>query len=50
MKNLALLSVLIVATGCGNMSKPTAVYEPMETNSLRAPAYPLVTIDPYTSA
>ncbi|MGM9758899.1 MAG: glutaminase domain-containing protein [Parabacteroides sp.] len=25
-------------------------FEPVSTNSLRAPAYPLVTIDPYTSA
>jgi hypothetical protein len=28
----------------------TGYFEPEKTNSLRAPAYPLVTIDPYTSA
>lgn len=49
-KNLALLSLLLAVTGCGNVSKSTVAFEPAETNSLRAPAYPLVTIDPYTSA
>lgn len=30
--------------------KETKTYVPAASNALRAPAYPLVTIDPYTSA
>ena len=37
------LSIIVLAmTGCGN--------PPQVTSDLRAPAYPLITIDPYTSA
>lgn len=34
-------------TGC---SSPSDIFTPVTSNDLRAPAYPLVTIDPYTSA
>ncbi len=50
MKKLLFLSFLLVAlAGCKNKdSNPKEVYQAL--NPLRAPAYPLITIDPYTSA
>ena len=54
MKNYAILFALFVLLLSGCTSSPnnaaTAFFEPAKENSLRAPAYPLVTIDPYTSA
>lgn len=48
MKNLMILALPIImgAVSCSS----TAGTDTAERNSLRAPAYPLVTIDPYTSA
>ncbi|MDR3252865.1 MAG: DUF4965 domain-containing protein [Tannerella sp.] len=47
MKNLAFLLFIVTLCGCaGNTDK----FAPSHTNTLRAPAYPLVSIDPYTSA
>ncbi len=45
MKHLIYLICLIVLTGCGNYKQPAVL-----KNNVRAPAYPLITIDPYTSA
>lgn len=49
MKNFIVLalSLLLGTTSCRSIS---GRYEAADKNSLRAPAYPLVTIDPYTSA
>ena len=47
-KNLLfLLSVLLCLSSCGNLGKASVE---VVKSDLRAPAYPLVTIDPYTSA
>lgn len=43
---LSVLSIWLLAS----CSKPDAIFQPTKTNALRAPAYPLITIDPYTSA
>ncbi|MEL7585645.1 MAG: DUF4965 domain-containing protein [Prolixibacteraceae bacterium] len=45
MKRLIYMICLGTITGCGTYEKPSVL-----KNNLRAPAYPLVTIDPYTSA
>jgi len=45
MKRLIYLSCLAILTGCGEYEKPAIL-----KNNVRAPAYPLITIDPYTSA
>ncbi|HNU38482.1 MAG TPA: DUF4964 domain-containing protein, partial [Macellibacteroides fermentans] len=37
-----------MASSCANNAVKT--YSPVKVNKLRAPAYPLITIDPYTSA
>lgn len=48
MKNsIMTLALLATLTGCTSQNKEEITHE---VNSLRAPAYPLVTIDPYTSA
>lgn len=44
---LILASTGIALTGC--KVKPETTYQPPVTIDLRAPAYPLITIDPYTS-
>ncbi|KAA6338019.1 hypothetical protein EZS27_013943 [termite gut metagenome] len=47
----SLLSIILSAglfAGCSNNSD--ALFKPVRESVLRAPAYPLVTIDPYTSA
>ncbi|MDR2921198.1 MAG: DUF4965 domain-containing protein [Tannerella sp.] len=36
--------------GCNNVPSANNLFQPTKNNSLRAPAYPLITIDPYTSA
>lgn len=52
-KKMKLKSTLLVAmsvaalSGC--VSKNAVVYQPAAESHLRAPAYPLITIDPYTS-
>jgi hypothetical protein len=46
---LFLLFVMGLYGGCTRFSSAN-LFEPVEENALRAPAYPLVTIDPYTSA
>lgn len=45
MKRLIYLICVVVLAGCGNYEKPAIL-----KNNIRPPAYPLVTIDPYTSA
>ncbi|GEM_PF-13120 len=49
MKKIAFLiiSLFIMAGSCNN---PADYFEPAKTSEMRAPAYPLITIDPYTSA
>ena len=53
MKNNAILLFslcVLILSGCTSSSDPAAkFFNPGKENSLRAPAYPLVTIDPYTS-
>jgi hypothetical protein len=49
MKSVNVLSLFLLICCCGCTSSGNR-FEPAKTNSLRAPAYPLVTIDPYTSA
>ncbi|MFN8241945.1 MAG: DUF4965 domain-containing protein [Bacteroidales bacterium] len=48
MKSFSFLSLIaaIILSGCAG----TPTFKPAAENKLRAPAYPLVTIDPYTSA
>jgi hypothetical protein len=46
---LSLVSFMILFAGCKEES-PGAQFTPVRESALRAPAYPLVTIDPYTSA
>lgn len=51
MKNIIYLLFLTLSFLTGCKSSPTVeFFEPTKNNSLRAPAYPLITIDPYTSA
>ena len=45
---LFLFLVVLMASSCANNAVKT--YSPVKVNKLRAPAYPLITIDPYTSA
>lgn len=45
---LAFLGLLLCT--CSDSSSVKNLFEPAKTSSLRAPAYPLITIDPYTSA
>lgn len=48
MKQILLFSFFVwIGLSCGN---PQVKFQPEQINSLRAPAVPLVTIDPYTSA
>jgi len=49
MKNIFLFSFLLtwVLTGCQSSANS---FQPENTSEMRAPAYPLITIDPYTSA
>ncbi|MDR1202776.1 MAG: DUF4965 domain-containing protein [Tannerellaceae bacterium] len=42
-----LISLSVLVCSCGNSG---SFYEPAVKSNLRAPAYPLITIDPYTSA
>ncbi len=48
-KQIYLLAIGCLLAGCTPPANVT-MYEPAAENSLRAPAVPLVTIDPYTSA
>lgn len=48
--NLLFLSVLIALSACTEKQPAYEAFVPAVENQLRAPAYPLVTIDPYTSA
>ena len=51
MKNIICLLFLVMYFLSGCKTSPTVeFFEPAKNNSLRAPAYPLITIDPYTSA
>jgi hypothetical protein len=51
MKHLFLILASGLLYGCNTSPKSSAdLFEPAVKNTLRAPAYPLVTIDPYTSA
>lgn len=47
-KSALLVLALVLLYGCNGTS--VNLFSPAKSNSLRAPAYPLVTIDPYTSA
>lgn len=47
MKQISLLSILFVWLCCA--CTDVDYFEPEKVNTLRAPSYPLVTIDPYTS-
>lgn len=53
MKNYTYLLVTILSLylcGCKESTSISHLFQPEKKNSLRAPAYPLITIDPYTSA
>ncbi|MDR2680993.1 MAG: DUF4965 domain-containing protein [Tannerella sp.] len=53
MKNLFflfLVSILGLSYGCSPSPASSGLFEPAVKSTLRAPAYPLITIDPYTSA
>ena len=48
MRNVSLMCILFSWLLCA-CSGPSNYFEPEKQNALRAPSYPLVTIDPYTS-
>lgn len=48
MRNVSLMCILFSWLLCA-CSGPSNYFEPEKPNALRAPSYPLVTIDPYTS-
>lgn len=54
MKNLKHLKLFVVLACCSSVlhfcTPPGKLVSPTTTTELRAPAYPLITIDPYTSA
>ena len=55
MKNYSILLfalIVLVLSGCDISSEKTKekLFKPYQETALRAPAYPLITIDPYTSA
>ena len=48
-KLIHLLLIAVLLNSCTTVRQPSEIFTPGAVNSLRAPAYPLITMDPYIS-